>query len=51
MSTSPEQEGAPQSDGVAVVTDTTTYLPAELIERWAIRQVSLFVGWGGDLQR
>jgi len=35
---------------VAVVTDSTTYLPAELIERWRIEQVSLFVGWGGDLK-
>ena len=25
---------------VAVVTDSTTYLPRSLIERWAIRQVS-----------
>jgi DegV family protein with EDD domain len=33
---------------VAVVTDSTTYLPAELIERWKIGQVSLYVGWNGD---
>jgi len=33
---------------VAVVTDSTTYLPAELIERWAIQQVSLYVGWGDE---
>ncbi len=37
--------------GVAVVTDTTPYLPAELRERWAIQQVSLYVGWEGDLRR
>ena len=48
MSTSPEKN-AP-SGGVAVVTDSTTYLPPELIERWDIRQVSLSVGWGGDLR-
>jgi DegV family protein with EDD domain len=36
---------------VAVVTDTTPYLPAELRERWAIQQVSLYVGWEGDLRR
>jgi fatty acid kinase fatty acid binding subunit len=34
---------------VAVVTDSTTYLPQALIDRWGIRQVSLYVGWGGDL--
>jgi DegV family protein with EDD domain len=33
---------------VAVVTDSTTYLPPELIERWGIGQVSLYVGWDGD---
>ncbi|HEX3323884.1 MAG TPA: DegV family protein [Solirubrobacterales bacterium] len=38
----------PAPDGVAVVTDSTTYLPPELIERWGIQQVSLYVGWGGD---
>jgi DegV family protein with EDD domain len=32
------------------VTDSTPYLPARLVERWAIRQVSLYVGWGGDLR-
>jgi DegV family protein with EDD domain len=36
------------SSGVAVVTDSTTYLPAELIERWGIQQVSLYVGWGDE---
>jgi len=33
---------------VAVVTDSTTYLPPELIRRWGIGQVSLYVGWHGD---
>ena len=36
---------------VAVVTDSTPYLPPHLLERWGARQVSLYVGWGGDLQR
>jgi DegV family protein with EDD domain len=36
------------SSSVAVVTDSTTYLPAELIERWRIEQVSLYVGWGDE---
>jgi DegV family protein with EDD domain len=33
---------------VAVVTDSTTYLPEDLIARWGIEQVSLYVGWAGD---
>jgi DegV family protein with EDD domain len=47
MSTSPEADG-PGAGGVAVVTDSTTYLPPELIARWGIGQVSLYVGWGGE---
>jgi len=35
---------------VAVVTDSTPYLPAELVDRWGVRQVSLYVGWDGDLR-
>ncbi len=35
---------------VAIVTDSTPYLPAALTERWKIQQVSLYVGWGGDLR-
>jgi DegV family protein with EDD domain len=48
MSTSPDAPGAGTGDGVAVVTDSTTYLPAELIERWGVERVSLYVGWGGE---
>jgi DegV family protein with EDD domain len=47
MSTSPDAPAAGDS-GVAVVTDSTTYLPQELIVRWGIEQVSLYVGWAGD---
>lgn len=36
---------------MAVVTDSTTYLPRPLVERWGIREVSLYVGWDGDLRR
>ncbi len=36
--------------GVAIVTDSTPYLPAELIERWRVQQVSLYVGWEGELR-
>jgi DegV family protein with EDD domain len=36
------------ASSVAVVTDSTTYLPAELIERRRIEQVSLYVGWGDE---
>jgi DegV family protein with EDD domain len=35
---------------VAVVTDSTPYLPRALIERWRIHEVSLYVGWDGDLR-
>ena len=38
------------STRVAVVTDSTTYLPQQLIDRWDIKRVSLYVGWGGDLR-
>lgn len=34
----------------AVVTDSTTYLPRSLVDRWDIREVSLYVGWDGDLR-
>ncbi len=36
---------------VAIVTDSTTYLPQALIERWEVATVSLYVGWEGDLRR
>src|SRR6476646_7770390 len=36
---------------VAVVTDTTNYLPRELADREGIHQVSLYVGWKDDPQR
>jgi len=36
------------ASSVAVVTDSTTYLPANLIDRWGIEQVSLYVGWGDE---
>jgi DegV family protein with EDD domain len=48
MNTSPGPAGPTDRSGVAVVTDSTTYLPAELIEDWGIEQVSLYVGWAGD---
>jgi DegV family protein with EDD domain len=48
MSTAPNAEGEAPRSGVAVVTDSTTYLPRELIERWEIEEVSLYVGWGDD---
>jgi DegV family protein with EDD domain len=35
---------------VAVVTDTTTYLPEHMFERHGIQRVSLYVGWGGELK-
>ena len=35
---------------VAVVTDSTPGVPRALLERWGIGQVSLYVGWDGDLR-
>jgi len=36
--------------GVTVVTDSTPYLPRDLVGRGGIREVSLYVGWEGDLR-
>lgn len=36
---------------VAVVTDTTTYVPAELLDRLGVGRVSLYVGWNGEMKR
>src|ERR1039458_1005137 len=36
---------------VAVVTDTTHYLPRALADMQEIHQVSLYVGWEGELER
>ena len=47
MSTDP----APEPErGVVIVTDSTSYLPRLLVAQWGVRQVSLYVGWDGDLQ-
>jgi DegV family protein with EDD domain len=35
---------------VTVVTDSTPYLPPDQVQRFAIHQVSLYVGWDGDLR-
>jgi DegV family protein with EDD domain len=40
-----------QQRPVAVVTDSTTYMPRALAERWRISQVCLYVGWDGALSR
>jgi DegV family protein with EDD domain len=37
--------------GVAVVTDTTHYLPADVVERHELRLVSLYVNWNGRTDR
>lgn len=36
---------------VAIVTDSTSYLPESLIDRWGIEQVDLYVGWERDMRR
>ncbi len=50
MSAHAAADSTQSNRGVAVVTDSTPYLPQSLIDRWQIHQVSLYVGWGGDLQ-
>ncbi|HME02434.1 MAG TPA: DegV family protein [Solirubrobacteraceae bacterium] len=50
MSAPSNQDNLEQPRSVAVVTDSTCYLPPPLLERWGIRQVSLYVGWEGDLR-
>ena len=42
--------GSAGAGAVAIVTDSTPYLPRELVERRGIAQVSLYVGWDGDLR-
>ena len=37
--------------GVAVVTDTTQYLPQEVLDRHGLRLVSLYVNWDGRTDR
>jgi DegV family protein with EDD domain len=37
--------------GVAVVTDTTHYLPREVVERHDLHEVSLYLNWDGRTQR
>ena len=49
MSAEAEQRAQP-SGHVAVVTDSTTYLPRELLGRLQISTVSLYVGWEGALR-
>lgn len=44
------EDNPPRPSRVAVVTDSTPYLPRTLIERWDIKQVSLYVGWEGELR-
>lgn len=47
----PSDIGTPGGEkGVAIVTDTTTYIPSQLLESWKIQTVSLYVGWDGDLR-
>jgi DegV family protein with EDD domain len=50
VSAARENQSPTERAGVAVVTDSTPYLPPSLIDRWGIRQVSLYVGWEGDLR-
>src|SRR5919112_1338605 len=37
--------------GVAIVTDTTQYLPTEVVDRHGLHLVSLYVNWNGRTDR
>lgn len=37
-------------NGVVVLTDTTTYMPQELIAELGIEEIPLYVGWEGELK-
>src|SRR3954451_25388057 len=50
MSGSRDIRASEPSAGVTVVTDSTPYLPRRAIDQWGIREVSLYVGWDGDLR-
>ncbi len=50
MNTDDSAESSRTARPVAVVTDSTTYLPQSLIDSLGIHQVSLYVGWGGELR-
>ena len=45
-----EPTPAPNARRVAVVTDSTTYMPAELISGLGVETVNLYVGWSGELK-
>jgi DegV family protein with EDD domain len=51
MSNASADPRPPAPTGTAIITDSTPYLPDRLIERWRIHQVSLYVGWEGELRR
>jgi fatty acid kinase fatty acid binding subunit len=48
MSTAPDAGESDSRSTVAVVTDSTTYLPEALIERHGVERVNLYVGWDGN---
>jgi fatty acid kinase fatty acid binding subunit len=50
VSTPDPIESSSSARRVAIVTDSTTYLPQSLLDSLGIHQVSLYVGWGGDLR-
>ena len=49
MAAPDDPETAPRSAPVAVVTDSTTYLPQALLDASGVRCVSLYVGWDNEL--
>jgi DegV family protein with EDD domain len=50
MDSEASAESIQPSRRVAVVTDSTTYLPQSSIDELGVHRVSLYVGWSGDLR-
>jgi DegV family protein with EDD domain len=47
----PPPDPATGSRPVTVVTDSTSYVPAEMLDALGVERVSLYVGWDGELRR
>lgn len=49
-SAEPSDGAGAGANRVVVLTDSTTYMPAEMIESLGVGQIPLYVGWDGDLR-
>jgi DegV family protein with EDD domain len=54
MTSSASSEDRPQTPGarpVAIVTDSTTYVPEAMLDALGVQRVSLYVGWDDNMRR